>query len=204
MRSSTRFAGNPQQNTQSQAQVKTALSPALEIASSNIIGFPSQLRRKPGGAEKLTARMPQPSKMKSGGIRIWRLSQAASASKGSMCGLLDETREILTKHFGVGDATAQSHIDCLLSSHARGMTLCALPGGRGPEPSVATGAAPSTQRPMKISITQAQMAELFAQKRLEKPPENFLRDFIQEFHRRTEPSAAKSRPSESARKAAHS
>jgi len=47
---------------------------------------------------------------------------------------------------------------------------------------------------MKSSRTQARMTELFAQKRLEKPPENFFRDFLLEFHRRIGPPAAKPCP----------
>jgi hypothetical protein len=44
---------------------------------------------------------------------------------------------------------------------------------------------------MKHIITQSQMEELFAMKRQEKPPENFMRDFIKEFHRRMDADGSK-------------
>jgi hypothetical protein len=178
--------------------VKTALPPAPEILPANIISFPGHLCRKAGGGRKLTVRNPQPTQMKTGGIRIWRLSQVSSPSNDSLHGLCAETRDILTRHHGVVAATARPQGACLLPTDSRAMTLYPLSRARGTEQ-----AESSIHRPMKISNTQAQMTELFARKRGEKTPENFLRDFIEEFHRRTAPSAAKARPSGSARKAAH-
>lgn len=115
-----------------------------------------------------------------------------------MRGLFAETRDILTRHSGVVAATARPPIDCLLPTDSRATTLGALSRGRRTEQ-----AEISILRPMKVSNTQARMTELFARKREEKAPENFLRDFIEEFHRRIEACAAKARPPGSARKAAH-
>ena len=39
-------------------------------------------------------------------------------------------------------------------------------------------------RPPEDPISESQLSELFAEKRAEKPPENFLPDFLAEFRRR--------------------
>lgn len=46
---------------------------------------------------------------------------------------------------------------------------------------------------MNHSITQSQMTALFALKRSERPPENFMRDFILEFHKRNDATSPKPR-----------
>ena len=54
---------------------------------------------------------------------------------------------------------------------------------------------PPFRSPMKQPITQSQLNELFALKRQERPPENFMTDFIKEFHRRMEATSPKYRRS---------
>lgn len=47
--------------------------------------------------------------------------------------------------------------------------------------------APPTAQPSGVSgapVSESWLAELFAAKRAEKPPENFLPEFLEEFHRR--------------------
>jgi len=48
---------------------------------------------------------------------------------------------------------------------------------------------------MNNFITQSQIKELFALKRQERPPENFMRDFIKEFHKRMDTAASRPRRS---------
>lgn len=47
---------------------------------------------------------------------------------------------------------------------------------------------------MKSSNLESQLEMLFALKREEKPPVNFIRDFLAEFHRRIQKSNLKLRP----------
>jgi hypothetical protein len=184
--------------------VKTAITTALETVPSNIIAFPGQFRGKACAAGGSSTRIAPPAGMKSGGIHFRRFSQTPAQAKDSMHGLLAETREVLTRYFGVRAAMSRSFVDCRFPTGSRGLSLFAPPVVRGPDDSFPPAAATSIHRTMKISRTQARMNELFALKRHEKPPENFFRDFIQEFHRRIEPSTAKPRQAASRRNGSQS
>lgn len=52
---------------------------------------------------------------------------------------------------------------------------------------------PSILNPMNHSNARSQINELFAMKRQEKSPENFMKDFIVEFHRRIDLAGPKPR-----------
>lgn len=74
-------------------------------------------------------------------------------------------------------ATFMSYPDANLSSRR-------LTGTRSPKRQLpATVVEPSRDLPEEGSAP-SQLAALFALKRAEKPPENFLQDFLSEFHRR--------------------
>ncbi len=58
---------------------------------------------------------------------------------------------------------------------------------------VTVAAKETFRRKTEDPFTQSPMEELFELKRAEKPPENFMRDFLKEFHRRNPSSGPKQR-----------
>lgn len=181
-------------NIELQAIVKSS-TPNLQDAPCNIIFFPSHLCRKAGVAGKLTARISQPAEPK-----VLRLPQPIAPAPEELRELLLETHQILARRSGVRAAmTLSRREDC--SPFASRPTvlsesLCALKPGN----SFAVVGKPSTRNSMSHSIAQSQLEEFFAMKRSEKPPENFMKELLHEFHLRNDAPHAKPRRSGSGKK----
>ncbi len=176
--------------------MKTALLPNPENAPSNIIYLTRELLQDYGDNKETTARI-QPRSTRSTGLNIRQFLQDPSRSQVDMRGFLTDTSEILARHFGNGPAFGRVN-RCL--SGLSETILFVLPDVCSPEGPSESDASASTHRPMKISKSRARMEELFALKRQELPPENFISEFMLEFQRRNYSSAAPPRPSASKRK----
>lgn len=171
-----------------QTTAKPSTSERLNTMPCNIIFFPSQLCRKVGVTRKLTARIPQMA-----GLSILRLPQGPAQAPEELRGLFAETREILIRRSGVRAAMA---VPCREFSSApdfphthRSEPHCALKPANSFEvvgQTAGVAGQPATRNPVSQSIVESQMAALFELKRNERPPENFLSDFIEEFHRRND------------------
>lgn len=175
--------------------MKTALLPKPETAPSNIIYLTDELFRENRGPRKSIARIQTPTHTLSRGPQLKRQSQ------NSVRSLLAETGDILARHPGVASPMARGN-----RCHSNGLPdsiLFVLPDVLRNEDSPEAGAPASPKRPMKNSNTRARMEELFALKRQELPPENFISDFILEFQRRNYKPAASSRSSASKRNNSH-
>ncbi len=174
----------------------------LDTVPCNIIFFPGQASRKVGVARKLTARIPQMA-----GLNVLRLPQGPTQGPEEVRSLFEKTREILIRRSGVRAAMS---VPCRGFSGAIDSTRtylseshCALKPGNSFEVVGQTAEAvgqPATRNPMSHSTVQAQMAAFFALKRSEGPPENFMSDFILEFHKRNDATRPKPRRSASGKK----
>lgn len=136
-------------------------------------------------------------------LNILRLPLAPEEVRG----LFEETREILIRRSG---ARAAISVPCREFSGALDSARtylseshCAQKPGSSFEIVGQTAEVvgqPATRNLMSHSTVQAEIAAFFALKRNERPPENFMSDFILEFHKRNDAARPKPRRSASGKK----